>query len=140
MTGLGIAGFGGTAGRSQAAQWTANEGANAKVVDDFCAAFAGKDLDKLMSFFAENGAYRVVETAEPAKGLPAVRRQIGDFLNQVVRFDVLETFAKGPIVINERKDYFGGSPGGQWHGVGVFFLKSGKIVEWYDYTIANGSG
>jgi limonene-1,2-epoxide hydrolase len=21
-------------------------------------------------------------------------------------------------------------------GVGVFFLKEGKIVEWYDYTIA----
>jgi len=23
-----------------------------------------------------------------------------------------------------------------WHGVGVFFLKGGKIVEWYDYTIS----
>jgi len=23
-----------------------------------------------------------------------------------------------------------------WRGVGVFFLKDGKIVEWYDYTIS----
>jgi limonene-1,2-epoxide hydrolase len=43
------------------------------------------------------------------------------------------------MVFNERIDYF--NPGGQfplrsWHGVGVFFLKDGKIVEWQDFTIS----
>ena len=41
------------------------------------------------------------------------------------------------MVFNERIDYF--APGGRlksWHGVGVFFVKDGKIVEWQDFTIA----
>jgi limonene-1,2-epoxide hydrolase len=39
-------------------------------------------------------------------------------------------------VFNERKDSFTSGPLKMWHGVGVFFLKEGKIVEWYDYTIS----
>jgi limonene-1,2-epoxide hydrolase len=49
---------------------------------------------------------------------------------------VLETFASGPIVIIQRRDHFAGGPPKMWHGVGVFFLRDGKIVEWYDYTIS----
>ena len=49
---------------------------------------------------------------------------------------MLETFAKGPMVFNERHDHFMGGPLKMWHGVGVFFLQAGKIVEWSDYTIS----
>ncbi|HLK47676.1 MAG TPA: limonene-1,2-epoxide hydrolase family protein [Bryobacteraceae bacterium] len=49
---------------------------------------------------------------------------------------MLDTLAKGPMVFNERIDHFTGGPLKRWHGVGVFFVKEGKIVEWYDYTIA----
>ena len=57
-------------------------------------------------------------------------------IKSVERFEVLETFASGPIVINQRRDHFMGGPLKMWHGVGVFFLRDGKIVEWYDYTIS----
>ena len=40
------------------------------------------------------------------------------------------------MVFNERVDHFSSGQLKSWHGVGVFFLKDGKIVEWYDYTIA----
>ena len=40
------------------------------------------------------------------------------------------------MVINERIDRFSGGPLKAWHGVGVFFVKDGKIVEWYDYAIS----
>lgn len=123
-------------GGAQAAAWTSAEKANAQTVTEFCAAWPSHDLDKLMSFFAENGAYRVSETQEPVKGKPAVRERIRSFLNRVDRFEVLDTLAKGPMVFNERIDHFTGGPLKSWHGVGVFFLKDGKIVEWYDYTIA----
>jgi len=43
-------------------------------------------------------------------------------------------------VFNERHDHFQGGPLKMWHGVGVFFLKGGKIVEWYDYTISMERG
>ena len=45
-----------------------------------------------------------------------------------------------PMVINERIDSFSGGPLKAWRGVGVFFLKDGKIVEWYDYTISMDRG
>ena len=132
-------GFGLTLGAARelnAAEWTATEKANVEVVKNFCAAWPAHDLSKVMSFFADPCTYRVSETQEPSKGRPAVTERIGSFLDRVIEFKVLETFAKGPMVFNERIDRFMGGPLRSWHGVGVFFLKDGKIVEWYDYTIA----
>jgi limonene-1,2-epoxide hydrolase len=133
--GLGLAAFAGMPASARAAEWTAAEKANVKVINGFCAAWPSHDLDKVMSFFADNCAYRVTETMEPNKGRQAVTDRIKSFLNSVQGFEVIETFAKGPMVFNERHDHFTGGPLKMWHGVGVFFLKDGKIVEWYDYTI-----
>ena len=44
------------------------------------------------------------------------------------------------MVFNERIDHFQNMGLKSWHGVGVFFLREGKIVEWYDYTIATERG
>ena len=131
--GLAIAGIG---GRSDAAQQTTAERTNVQVVNDFCAAWPSHDIDRVMSFFAENCSYRLSETEEPNKGRQAVMDRIKSFFYLVQNFEVIETFAKGPMVINERHDHFTGGPLKMWHGVGVFFLKEGKIVEWYDYTIS----
>ena len=84
-------------------------------------------------------SYRVLETREPIKGFAAVRDQIRDLEKNVERFEILDTFARGPMVFNERIDHF--KPGGSiplrsWDGVGVFFLKDRTIVEWQDFTIS----
>jgi limonene-1,2-epoxide hydrolase len=134
--GLGAAAMATFPGPARAAEMTAAEKANVQVVNDFCAAWPAHNLDRVMAFFADNCAYRVNETQEPYKGRPAVTDRIQSFLGRVQKFDVLESFARGPMVFNERKDSFTSGPLKMWHGVGVFFLKDGKIVEWYDYTIA----
>jgi len=85
-------------------------------------AWPSHNIDKIMSFFAENCAYRVNETQEPHKGRQAVLDRIKLFLDRVQAFEVLETFARGPMVFNERKDHFTSGPLKMWHGVGVFFL------------------
>jgi limonene-1,2-epoxide hydrolase len=121
---------------ADAADWTEAERANVQVVTDFCAAWPSHDLQKVTSFFADDGAYRMSERQEPSKGRQAVTEKINSFLGNVVRFEVLETFARGPMVFNERIDHFQNLNIKSWHGVGVFFLRDGKIVEWYDYTIA----
>ena len=126
----------GLAARADAAEPTAQERANVQVVNDFCAAWSRKDFDKIMSLFADAGAYRMTETAEPLKGREAVSGRIRPLIDRVERFDVLDTFARGPMVVNERIDRFASGTLKAWHGVGVFFLKDGKIVEWYDYTIS----
>ena len=119
-----------------AADWSPAERANVRVVNDFCAAWPSHDLQKVTSFFADDGAYRMSERQEPSKGRQAVTEKINSFLGNVVKFEVLETFARGPMVFNERIDHFQNLNIKSWHGVGVFFLRDGKIVEWYDYTIA----
>ena len=128
--------FGAVAGAA-AAEPTAAEKANMTLVTDFCRAFSADDVDKIMSFMADPCSYRVTEAQDPIKGFAAVKARISDLVKSAERFEVLDTFARGPMVFNERIDHF--APGFRlksWHGVGVFFVKDGKIVEWQDFTIA----
>jgi limonene-1,2-epoxide hydrolase len=122
--------------RLKAAEMTASEKTNVETVNRFCATVAGHEIGNVLAFFDDNGAYRMSERQEPSKGRPAMSEKIGSYLNQVVKFEVLDTWARGPMVINERIDHFQGNALKSWHGVGVFFLRDGKIVEWYDYTIS----
>ena len=122
--------------RVDAAEWTAAEKANVRIVNEFCAVWPGHDITKIMSFFVEDCVYRPLETAEPVKGRDVIAKRIGPAVKTVVRFEVLDTLAKGPMVINERIDHFSSGSLRRWHGVGVFWLKDGKIVEWSDYTIS----
>jgi limonene-1,2-epoxide hydrolase len=134
--GLGLAALALTP-RAEAAEPSAQEKANIQVVRDFCAAWPSHDLERILAFFADTGAYRMTETMEPAKGREALSARIKTIVNNVERFEILDTWARGPMVVNERIDRFTNFQLKSWHGVGVFFLRDGKIVEWYDYTIAS---
>jgi limonene-1,2-epoxide hydrolase len=70
-------------------------------------------------------------TGAPAIGRDAILARISRFLNRIVAFEVVQTFATGSIVLNERFDRF--MPERTLHLAGVFFVKEGKIVEWTDY-------
>ena len=133
--GAGAIALAGIAPSVNAAAPTTDEQANIQLVNDFCAAWPNHDLDNIMTFFAEDAAYRMTETTPLADGKDAVSDRIQTIINNVDRFEVLETFARGPMVINERIDYFSDFSINTWHGVGVFFIRDGKIVDWYDYTI-----
>jgi limonene-1,2-epoxide hydrolase len=122
-----------------AAEPTAAEQANMRAVTAFCEAFSQGDAERVMVFFANPCSYRVTETRDPIKGVAPVKTQIDNLVKNVERFEILDTFARGPMVFNERIDHF--KPGGSiplrsWRGVGVFFLRDGKIVEWQDFTIS----
>jgi limonene-1,2-epoxide hydrolase len=138
--GAGFAALAGFASRAEAAEMTAGERENVRVVTAFCAAWPSHDLAQVMSFFADTGAYRMTETMEPAKGRDAVTERVKSIIDRVEEFRVLDTFARGPMVVNERIDRFSSGALKAWHGVGVFFIKDGKIVEWYDYTISMDRG
>jgi limonene-1,2-epoxide hydrolase len=133
--GFGLAGLTAWAPAAFAAPPTAAESANMRVVADFCAAWPSHDLERILGFFADNGSYRMTETMEPTKGREALTARIKMIINNVTQFEILDTWARGPMVINERIDRFANFQLRSWHGVGVFLVKDGKIVEWYDYTI-----
>jgi len=120
-----------------AADWSDVEKANVKIVTDFCAAWSTRDLTRVFPFLADDCVYRMSETTPPATGHEGVSAKLKTWLDDSARvqFRVLDTFASGPIVINHRIDQFVTSRPLTWEGVGVFFVKDGKIKEWSDYTI-----
>lgn len=120
---------------AEAAPMTESEKANVKLVEDFCAAWSSKDADKVMAFFSDNPSYRQTELQAPAVGRQAVADKIAGGVKVATKFEVHESWARGPMVINERTDYFDSPRLKRWHGVGVFLVRDGKIVEWQDFTI-----
>jgi limonene-1,2-epoxide hydrolase len=125
-------------GRAEAAAWGDTEKANVKIVNDFCAAIATRDAARVAPFFADDLVYRPTETTDAIRGKEAVAATFRKWTETADRmeFRVLETFASGPIVMNHRIDQFSGTRRIRWDGVGVFFVKDGKIKEWTDYTIS----
>jgi limonene-1,2-epoxide hydrolase len=125
------------AGRADAADWTDAEKANVKVVTEFCAVWTTRDVTRALPFLAQDCVYRMTETTAPANGHEGVIDRLKPTVDRStkVEFRVLDTFAAGPIVINHRIDQFVSDRPLTWEGVGVFFVKDGKIKEWSDYTI-----
>ncbi len=104
---------------------------------DFCAAWSTRNVNNVLPFLSDDCVYRMTETTPPAIGHDGVVQRLKTSVDNasLVEFRVLETMAAGPIVINHRIDRFLTAQPLTWEGVGVFFVKDGKIKEWSDYTI-----
>jgi limonene-1,2-epoxide hydrolase len=122
---------------AEAADPTPLEEANLALVTAFCESFATRDIDSIASFLSPTCVYRITESAAPLTGDAAVER-IRGYLERAatVEFKILESWVKGPVVMNERVDTFV-SPERttSYHLTGVFFVKDNKIEEWTDYSI-----
>ena len=126
------------AGKAEAADMSAAEKANVAVVNGFLKAGEAKDDPGSLKYLAEDCAYRFTETAPIDKGHAAILKRLASFTGEAdkVELKVLKTYAAGPIVINHRIDHFTSKTKPLlFEGVGVFFVKNGKIQEWTDYTI-----
>jgi limonene-1,2-epoxide hydrolase len=139
---LQIAGIG--AGAALAPAWSAAAAdpdplkVNGKLVSDFCAAWSTRDLTKILPFLSDDCVYRMTETTPPVTGHQGVSDRLKQWLADasLVEFRILEMKGSGPIVITHRIDRFLTKQPLTWEGVGVFFVKDGKIKEWTDYTIS----
>ena len=122
-----------------ASELTAGEKANVTIVDQMCAVWAAPlDFERIGRYLAADCVFRASETSAPIKG----RQAIGDALQKMLgaaqraEIQVVQSYARGPIVFNERYDRFTlGERKIDWHGVGVFYVKDGKIAEWSDFQI-----
>jgi len=135
--GLGAGALFGVASRAAAADPSPAEQANIKIVKDFCAAWSTRDLAKILPHLSDDCVYRMTETTPPANGHDGVIQRLGTWVkdSSLIEFRILDSMAAGPIVINHRIDRFLTAQPLTWEGVGVFFVKDGKIKEWSDYTI-----
>ena len=135
---LGAMMMGALAQKAAAAEMTAAEKANIDTVTAFLNAFKPKDMTTALTYMAPESVYRMTERTPAAKGYEAITARLRDLVDgaEKIRFDIYASYAAGPIVINHRLDTFTSTTHPLlFEGVGVFFLKDGKIVEWTDYTI-----
>lgn len=134
---MGVAGLLAAPRGAAAAEWTPAEKAAVQVVNDFCAAWATSDVAKIVSYMSEDALFR--QGANVWNGRQASFDRISKVFAQYpkIEFEVVETFARGPIVFNERKDWLDqpGQPRRLIHLVGVFVVRNGKIAEWTDYGL-----
>jgi hypothetical protein len=56
------------ASKASAAEWSAAEQANVKLVTDFCASWSTRDLKQVFPRFADTGVYRMSETTPAVTG------------------------------------------------------------------------
>ena len=106
-----------------------------QVVQEFCTAFAVKDVKTIESLLADDVVYHNVGMA-PAVGKEASLASIQGFLDmsESLVFDIHRIAADGDTVLTERTDTF------VMNGLtapvavmGTFDLRDGKIVAWRDY-------
>jgi limonene-1,2-epoxide hydrolase len=125
--------------RLSAAEWTAEQKANVQLVTDFCASWSTRDLNQIVPRLAPECIYRMSETTPAVTGHAGVTERLGSWMTSSdlgIEFKILETFAAGPLVMNHRIDSFRSTKRPlTWEGIGIFFVKDGKIKEWSDYTI-----
>ena len=121
-----------------AAELSEQEAANLALVNAFCAAWSTRDLQQVTALMSAEAVYRMSETTPPVTGGAALIAQMQPWVDtsSAIEFRILESFARGPMVINHRVDRFSSATRPlTWEGVGVFFVQDGKIKEWFDYTI-----
>ncbi|HEX4504828.1 MAG TPA: limonene-1,2-epoxide hydrolase family protein [Alphaproteobacteria bacterium] len=117
------------------------EKANIQLVKDFCKAW-GDDPpdpdDMAAKYLADDCVVRFGDTIDPVTGHDAAIALFQTFLSSGERYDlkILETFARGPVVVNSRIDSTikGTRTTHPTSVVGVFIVRNGKIKEWSDYV------
>lgn len=106
-----------------------------EVVQEFCAAFATKDVDTISNLLADDVVYHNVGMA-PAVGKEASIAMIQGFLDMAEKmtFQIHRIAANGDSVLTERTDTFTINGADSPVAVmGTFDLSDGKIVAWRDY-------
>lgn len=106
-----------------------------EIIQRFCDAWPGGDLDAILAFFTEDATYHNIPMA-PVNGLEEIRSTIAGFTaGNTVEFRVVHIAAAGDVVLTERIDAFT-LPDGRTIELpvsGTFELRDGKISAWRDY-------
>jgi len=105
------------------------------IVREFCAAWAARDIDRLLAYFTDDAVYHNMPMA-PVTGKDGIREVLNLFVPpaQAIEFELLHVAARGDLVFTERVDRF--TMGGKTIALpvaGVFELRNGKIAAWRDY-------
>jgi len=107
-----------------------------RIVREFCAAWANKDPDELVSFFVEDGLWRdmpgpcvIGHAPLRAAFAAAIGKSEGE-----IRFEIRHQLSDGRVVMQERTDHFCYAGAARsMPACGVFKVRDGRIAAWRDY-------
>ena len=108
---------------------------NAEIVRAFIESWSTLDVDRIVSFFAEDGVYHNMPI-DPVQGHEALKVFIGAFLADwtATDWDIITLIAQGDTVFAERLDRIRvGATDVSLPCCGVFEIRDGKIATWRDY-------
>ena len=119
---------------------TAQERENIALVDRFCKAWEAMDLQQVFATMQNDAIYRQSQDTPPVTGHTAISDMMQPWIDSshAITYEVLETFARGPVVINHRIDIYHSDNDErhlEWEGVGLFLIEDGLIREWQDFTM-----
>ncbi|MGH7960254.1 MAG: limonene-1,2-epoxide hydrolase family protein [Candidatus Binatia bacterium] len=111
-----------------------------KVIEAFMRTWTDGDVDKTVSYLAEDVDYINIPM-DPIKGRAKAREFLAPFFSKdplivpfAIRIDIKQILADGEMVMLERVDHFK-IAGKEWAlpVIAVFEVKNGKITVWKDY-------
>jgi len=108
---------------------------NEQVVRAFCEAFARRDLDEILGFFAEDAIYHNMPM-DPVAGHDAIRGVLELFVpgSPTIEFELLAVASADDLVFTERIDRMSvGDRAIELPVAGVFEVADGRIKAWRDY-------
>ena len=116
------------------------EKSNITLVDRFCKGWEAMDLAQVFATMKTDAIYRQSQDTPPVTGHQAISDMMKLWVDDSYKIDyiVLETFARGPVVINRRIDIYHRNNAEdhlEWEGVGLFLIENGLIREWQDFTM-----
>jgi limonene-1,2-epoxide hydrolase len=116
------------------------EKANILLVDRFCEGWEAMSLADVLATMTEDAVYRQSQDTPPVSGYQAISDLMQPWIDSsnAITYEVLETFARGPVVINRRIDIYHSDNDErhlEWEGVGLFLVEDGLIREWQDFTM-----
>jgi limonene-1,2-epoxide hydrolase len=122
------------------ASLTDEERANIRLVDRFCRAWETMDLQQVTATMKTDAVYRQSQDTPPVTGHQALIDMMQPWVesSHAITYEVLETWARGPVVFNHRIDIYHSETDArhlEWEGVGLFLIEDGLIREWQDFTM-----
>ena len=119
---------------------SAAEKDNIALVDRFCQAWEAMDLGQVCATMSAQCVYRQSQNTPPVTGYQAITEMMQSWIDSAsaITYEVLETFARGPVVFNHRIDIYHSDNDArhlEWEGVGLFLVADGLIQEWQDFTM-----
>lgn len=132
--------LGSTAATAAESPWTEVESSHIDIATRFCKAWETRDIERILEPLADDIVYQMFDNAPLTRGKEAMRTQLAPFVGRMreIRWEIFRSHAIGPVVINDRVDYFLAPEGGKdmiFPVVGVFWIVAGKIKLWYDYNL-----